>query len=310
MSIVQWPYGKKFAFSMFDDTDLAVLDNVKPVYDVLKDLNIYITKSVWPSKGAGTPVNGGATCDDAEYVKWLLDIQRYGFEIGYHLNTYHTSTRQQILAGLDRFKELFGHDPMVAANHVGCRDAIYWGATRLGGERRLIYNLANRFKTRDISRGHVEGDELFLGDTCRDRVKYVRSFVFKDVNSLRHCPFMPYHDPAKPYVNDWFTSSDGADLQKFLQCISEEQQDRLERDGGCCIIYTHLAKGFFDATHGVHKEFQHLMQTLSRRNGWFAPASIVLDYLKEQRGPHIISDSERRGLEWAWLLEKLRTGRS
>ena len=48
-------------------------------------------------------------------------------------------------------------------------------------------------------RGHVEGDPLFWGDLCRDRVRYVRNFTFADVNTLASCPLMPYHDPKRPW---------------------------------------------------------------------------------------------------------------
>jgi hypothetical protein len=50
------------------------------------------------------------------------------------------------------------------------------------------------------------------------------------------------------------------------------------------------------------------MERLSRRNGWFAPVSTVLDHIVAQRGEHILTDRERSRLEWAWLSEKLRRG--
>ena len=33
-----WPDGKRFAFTVFDDTDRATLDNVREVYALLADL--------------------------------------------------------------------------------------------------------------------------------------------------------------------------------------------------------------------------------------------------------------------------------
>ncbi len=306
MPEITWPQGKKFAFTIVDDTDRATLKNVPPVYDLLKDLGFRTTKTVWPSRGDGDPVNGGATCADPDYVDWLLDLQAEGFEIGYHLNTYHTSTRQQIIAGLDRFKSLFGQYPAIAANHVGCRDGIYWGDARFDGVTRVIYNIANRFQTCDISRGHVEGDGLFWGDVCRDRIKYVRSFVFKNIDSRRNCAFMPYYDPSRPYVNGWFSSSDGGDLSAFLNCIAGDQQERLEQDGGVCIMYAHLAFGFCDANGKISEQFQRLMARLSRRDGWFAPASQILDHIRTQQGgTHVLSASEKSRLEAVWLIEKL-----
>lgn len=44
---MNWPEGKRFAFSVFDDTDGAFIKNVGPVYDFLKDIGLLTTKSIW-----------------------------------------------------------------------------------------------------------------------------------------------------------------------------------------------------------------------------------------------------------------------
>ncbi len=44
---VNWPEGKQFAFSVFDDTDLATFENVSGVYALLKDCGFRTTKSCW-----------------------------------------------------------------------------------------------------------------------------------------------------------------------------------------------------------------------------------------------------------------------
>jgi hypothetical protein len=118
---------------------------------------------------------------------------------------------------------------------------------------------------------------------------------------------MPYHDPLKSYVNLWFASSEGASVASYNKCISEKNQDRLEREGGACIMYTHLAAGFYH-NNAMDSEFKQLMKRLSRKNGWFVPVSTLLDYLVEINGPHIISDKERTSLERKWLWHKLFTG--
>jgi hypothetical protein len=107
-----------------------------------------------------------------------------------------------------------------------------------------VYHLLTGRRTKGRFRGHVEGDPLFWGDVCRDRVTYVRNFVFAQADTLEACPFMPYHDPARPYVNYWFASSEGAHVESFIRTLSEKNQDRLERQGGACIMYTHFADGF------------------------------------------------------------------
>ena len=56
---------------------------------------------------------------------------------------------------------------------------------------------------------------------------------------------MPYHDPERPFVNAWFASSEGANVQTYNACLIEAAQDHLEVNGGACIMYTHFASGFW-----------------------------------------------------------------
>ena len=42
-----WPQGKDFAFSIVDDTDNATLENISAIYDLLTELNLKTTKTVW-----------------------------------------------------------------------------------------------------------------------------------------------------------------------------------------------------------------------------------------------------------------------
>ena len=118
---------------------------------------------------------------------------------------------------------------------------------------------------------------------------------------------MPYHDPERPYVNYWFASSEGANVESFNKCISEKNQDRLEKEGGACIMYTHFASGFYK-NGSINSRFQFLIKRLSKKNGWFVPVSTLLDYLLEIRGHHDITDKERKQLERKWLLHKIRVG--
>jgi hypothetical protein len=56
---IQWPDGKDFAFTIFDDTDRSTFATVRDVYAFLSDCGFRTTKSVWPVGGKQTPVNGG-----------------------------------------------------------------------------------------------------------------------------------------------------------------------------------------------------------------------------------------------------------
>jgi hypothetical protein len=305
-----WPDGKRFAFTVFDDTDFATVENVAPVYDFLAECGFRTSKSCWTfDDDPGRGKNPGQTLENDEYRRWLLQLTSRGFDVDSHGASWATSLRERTAAALERFAEVFGHYPQIAVNHAGQTEAVYWGNARLTGLRSVVYDVLTRYQNHDQYCGHVEGDEHFWGDLCREKIKYVRNFVYWGINTLKICPFMPYHDPAKPYVNAWFASSDGGKATSFIRCISERNQDRLEREGGACIMYTHFANGFY-ADGRLNPRFRELMLRLSRKNGWFVPVATLLDRLLQINGPHNITNAQRRRLERKWLLEKCFTGTS
>ena len=305
-SNITWPDGKIFAFTVFDDTDGAILSEIRKIYSFLLDHGIVTTKSVWPLGAQNPEPFMGATCEVPDYVEWLLGIRRQGVEIAYHNASCTSSDRERTIAGLQRFEELFGQSPRSYTCHSQCRENIYWGSSRLSSPLyRTIYNMLTGFRKMPYFQGHVEDSKWFWGDLCRDNIQYVRNFTFSDINTLRVCPFMPYHDSKRPFVNAWFASSDAGDVDSFIKCISEERQDMLEEQGGACIIYTHFSRHFY--TDGsLNTEFTRLIKRLAGKNGWFVPTSTLLDYLTAAQGVHVISDEERNALERRWLLERVK----
>ena len=283
-----WPEGKRFAFTIFDDTDSATLENVPPIYALLDELGFRTTKSVWPLRGSGQGIWPGDTCQDPEYLGWLLELQAKGFEIGYHLATCDTSSRAQTREALDLFRKCFGHDPMTAANHADCLEGMYWGDARLTGLPRAVYNVLTRFRYHRKFLGHMEGSDLFWGDLCRERIRFMRNFVFPDTDTLACGARIPYVDADRPFVNGWFSSSDGHDLGTALACLSEANQDALEAAGGACILYAHLGHGFLEGGR-PHPEFERLMRRLATKDGWFVPVHTLLEHLERNQGPSVLT---------------------
>jgi hypothetical protein len=249
----------------------------------------------------------GATLRDPEYCAWVLDLEKVGFEIGYHLTAATSSERKYIEAGLQFWWDTFQKNPKTFANHSMCQDNIYWGTNRLTGLFKRVYQLQLLFSSRYKSCGHDPNSPYFWGDICQQRITYVRNFVYPDINTLNACPYMPYHDPVYPYVNQWFSASEGAVAKKFIRTVSEKNQDRLIEAGGACIMYTHLAYGFFDG-HKIHPDFVRLMKRLAKESGWFVPVGTLLDYIQEQRGTYTLTDLNRSELEWNWLKHKINYG--
>lgn len=304
---IEWPDGKQFAFTIFDDTDNSTLENTKLIYSYLLDNGFLTTKSVWVLEGENNGYHKGSTCQNDQYLKWIKSLQSNGFEIAYHMATYCSAKRENTYKSLEDFKSYFGYYPKTMANHSKCKNNIYWGDHRLLGLNKSLYNLLTVGKNRGLFKGHIEGSEYFWGDYCKEKVKYVRNFVFNDINTLKKCPQMPYHDKQKPFVNYWFSSTNGRHRNDFLKRISQSNQDVLEKEGGACIMYTHFADGFVKDGK-LNDDFKLLMKRLSEKNGWFVPVNQLLDYILNKRNQQDTIDNNIAKLERSWLLEKIFMG--
>jgi len=274
---MKFPDGKTFAFTIFDDTDNATVENVAPVYNLLRDSGLRTTKSVWvfPPRGSYK----GSSLADESYLRFIRDIQASGFEIGLHNVGDGLFSRDEITEGFERFRDLIGHYPEIHTNHVSNPDNIYWWDRRFEHPISSIYRLTGRTRRQ---RGIDPEDETFWGDIAKRHLRYIRNLTFNDINTLACDPRMPYRTArTSKYANRWFSSSDGHTVAEFSDLIDAANVDRLERTGGACIVYTHLASGFVYSGH-VDPGFERKISALSKRNGWFVPVSTLLDYLAGQ----------------------------
>jgi hypothetical protein len=307
---IRFPDGRKFAFSVIDDTDGATLEKIKPVYEYFQELGIRSTKTIWvlPSNDPDHWPNHGSTIADSQYLAFVLDLQSRGFEIALHGVRGGDSSRDEIITGLETFRSLFGEYPRIHINHSGNRDNLYWGSAKLGNRPfRWLYNIAGGSLS---SYGHDPESEYFWGDIAKEHISYCVNFSFHDINVFKINPLIPYHDASKPYLKYWFHTSDGGYVESFNELIRKENVDRLEREGGICFVYTHLASGFFKDGE-LDSVFRERLGYLASRNGWFAPASEVLDYIRENReGSDEIGFRERVYIELWWLYEKLLHGQT
>jgi len=305
---IVWPDRKAFAFTIFDDPDAQTYEDGRLVYSFLTDLGFRTTRGVWPAPAVRTPNSGGETCGNAAYRDHTIALQALGFEVGFHNATKHSSTREETIRGIEAFRAYFGHDPYTMANHYNA-EAIYWGQARVTPPRRAVYTMATLGRRAGVHFGEVEDHPSFWGDICRASVRYCRNFVFSNINTLAACSWMPYHDPLRPYVHAWYASTEGSNASRFTAALSERAQDRLEAEGGACIMYTHFGHGYVERGR-LSERFQALMTRLSRKNGWFVPVGTLLEFLRSRRENLAITDAQRRSLERRWLLEKVFRGTS
>jgi hypothetical protein len=299
----RFPNNKKFAFTILDDTDLSTVENVSPVYRLLAELGMRTTKSVWPLASVRDGRLGGCSLQDSDYLKFILDLKDLGFEISLHNVRNHHSTREMIKQGLEEFRKLTDCYPRVQANHSTNRDNIYWGPARFN-RLRLLYRAGTALQDGHIFEGHDPDTPFFWGDLCREKVDYVRNFVFREINLDRVNPTMPYHDPARPFVNYWFSSCRGGNANSFCKTLCEANQDRLEAEGGVCIMYVHFACGF--VKRGVvDSRTEQLLRRLAGRDGWFVSVSTLLDFLRDERRATIIPATELTSMEQRWAFDKV-----
>lgn len=303
---IVWPKGKRFAFTIVDDTDKATLEKVRPVYDLLTEHGLLTTKTVWPLPAPERTVQRGNTLEDKDHRDWILDLKDRGFEIALHGASDGPSTRERVIDGLSRFKEIVGQAPRLHANHTGQIESVYWGEDRFDGAAKLLYKGARKYLGRGSkSYGHEQNTPYFWGDLCSSTLTYVRNLVFNEINTLKADPIMPYHDPRRPHVPFWFSSSGGAEVNSFCRVISEANQDRLVEEGGACIGYTHFGIGFCPDGR-INPRFVQLIRRLATLPGWFVPASTLLDYVGERRGWQS-ADHHRLTLQlmqWKWLAQR------
>lgn len=299
-----FPDGKQFAFSIIDDTDGATVGNVRPIYELLTACGMRTTKTVWPvSCPEGSEHFGQSqTLEDLDYRQFVLDLQARGFEIAFHGATMESSPRERTQRALELFCETFGSYPRLHVNHSTNLENLYWGAGRIDEPLvRLLYKTLGRdWKVK--FQGHIERSEYFWGDACEQRIDYVRNLTFNRMNLLRVNPSMPYSDDKRPFVRWWFSSADADDCSAFNHLLRESEQERLQRDGGVCIVSTHFAKGFVQDGR-VQPRTRELLHALSQRPGWFTTAAELLDWLRARRASMKLPANEWRSMQWTWLRE-------
>jgi len=303
-SWLRFPDGKRFAFTILDDTDYATVENIKPIYDLLTELGLRTTKTVWvfPAEEEPNPFRSSQTLADPAYLAWVRDLQRRGFEIAFHGASMLSSERPRTIAALERFRELLGAYPTIHVNHSLNRENLYWGLDRLDSPLLRTLMRLRATHPHDYFQGHRPGSPYYWGDICQQRITYVRSFTFREINLLRvmRCPL--YHDPRRPAVPYWFVASDGADWARFNRLLRPESQERSERQGGVCIVYTHFGERGFVEGGRVNPETRALLTALARRPGWFVPVTVLLDHLRACQRSFTLSCGERFRMEARWMM--------
>jgi hypothetical protein len=277
------PPDKSCAIAIVDDTDYFQFDSVGPLYDLLNDLGVRVTKTVWAFDAEGrNPKNHGLSLDDPAYRQWAIDLTDHGHEIVLHSATSghdERATTQQAYALLN---ELIPQAPRVEVFHSSNKEALYWGHKRLP---RPVLSSLYRLARDSRFEGDEEESPYFWLDLSRELVPYVRGFTFNHVNTLSVNPSMPYEDSRTPGAPLWFSSSNGRSVVEFLELLTPANIERLKEETGACIVYTHFSSDFVDESGSsaprVKSEVRELFTRLAGDPTIeFVPAGELLDRLR------------------------------
>lgn len=281
MEELEFPDNKKAAIAIVDDADLGNRANLFPIYQALEDHGMVATKTtfIYPSKRSD---NQGHLFDDS-YISWLLSLQSKGFEIGLHNVGDGIYTRDEICSGLERFTEIFGTPPKVHCNHWSNPDNLYWNASdRFSWPISWGYQLMGKDRRKKYW-GDTEKSPFFWGDLCFKKIKYVRNLCFNQFNTRKVDPYMPYWDPQKKYVRFWFSCSDMRDINFFTKQFSPANLERLEKENGFCIAYTHFGTpGFLGSDNRPSTPFSKAIELIRSHSIWITTVSQLLDFLLAQ----------------------------
>ena len=277
---VTFPNNKQFAFTIIDDTDASFYENIRPIYDLLSEKGLRTTKTVWvyPPRDS---VSAGDCLQRREYLNYIFDLKKRGFEIALHNVGSGDFTREEIVAGLEEFKSLMGEYPNIHINHSYNPDNIYSGEKRFAFPLRMILRL---FYPQYVGRffGEIENSTFFWGDYHKRIIKYNRNYELDTLNIIKLNREMPYIDKRfSKFSNYWFSATFAPNPRAFNHLVNKNSLDQLEKERGVCILFTHL--GYYFKEGKIDQKFVETIEYLSKKNGWYAPVSDVLDFLLEKK---------------------------
>lgn len=301
LRLLRWPYPYRWAFGITDDTDGATVDTVREVYEFCLSLGIRPTKSVWTHPATEPcgyvrrmPPDPGVTLEDAEYRAYCQGLAARGVEISLHGASAGNNTREQVIAGFARVREVFGAVPPVYTCHSLNAEHPHWGESHFGSPitRRAARALLRR---RERFFGEVEGDPHYWLDHCWESVRYVRLFRTLDLNVLRRNPSMPYHQHDKPGVRFWFSAT--AQDHEACRKVSRRAMDRLAREDGAFLLYAHMhhfVSAGASTESGLRGDVEGALRLIGEREDcWKAGASEILDRCLASK--NLIVTVRRRG---------------
>ncbi len=306
---LDYPTGAEFAFTILDDTDDTTVANGRPVYDLLRNLGLRTTKTVWafdtPPENRG-PYFAGETLSSPEYLEWVHQLATDNFEIAFHNATMGSSLRPDTIKALDLISREFGQPVRLHCNHGQNRENLHWGADRYSSPViRNIIDLYCKYKRYSTYEGNNPESPYYWSDVADERLSYIRAFTYRQLNGANIVPGRPFRDPAKQNGPLFFNTTDASDVSVFNKFINKASIDRLYKQKGWAIVSTHLGKGFY-RENVLDPDFKQSMEYLASLPGWFVPVSELLDFIIAELGSQEMSAMARMRMELSFIIDRLK----
>jgi hypothetical protein len=305
---IEFPENKHFAFTIIDDTDDAFFENIKPIYDILFKNRLKTTKTVWVYPPRDINESKGDCLYRNEYLNFIKDIHSKGFEIGLHNVGSGDYKRNEIIEGLNEFNLKLGFYPRLHVNHSYNKDNIYSGSKRFSFP--FNYLVKKLYKGYDNFSGEDPQSEYFWGDYHKKHIQYTRNFDLSDINTYKILPFMPYKEKNyDEFSNFWFGSTFVPNQWMFNKIVTKKSVDKLENEGGICILYTHL--GYYMQKGKIDSGFIRMIEYIgNKKNGWFVPVSNILEFLNQRKIemniPEYIPYTFKKAIELHSLITRIK----
>jgi len=216
------PASFSFGFTIVDDPDNARLEYIKPIYDYLAQIGMKTTPLVWVRESDGHWGSKGDTTNRSEYRDYFLSLQNIGFEIGLHSPSGDDDSREKMIWGFERFKEIFGYYPNNYVQHSDNKEN-FWGGNQ--------------------SHGHIPNSPYYCTDILKEKGCNIGVNILTGVlNIFSHTKDLRHSFRSLPsYYRHYFPN-----CHNFLEDVTEERLQKLVDQRGISIISTHFASEYCD----------------------------------------------------------------
>ena len=239
-SKLMYPGNTEFAFTILDDTDDTTVENGRPVYDLLTELGIRTTKTVWTYDAAPEnrgPYFAGETISSPEYLKWVHQLNNIGFEIAFHNATMGPSVRKETISALDFLENEFGKTVRLHCNHGQNRENLRWGINRYNSfVLKKLFGVVAKIISFPTFDGDNPDSPYYWADIAAERLSYIRAFTFRRLNCMDIPPGRPFRDSKNQISPLYFNTADAPDIMAFNKLVNPVTIDRLRKQGGWAIV--------------------------------------------------------------------------